>query len=259
MPRQPLSVVVCTLNEEAHIGRLLASVRWADEVLVLDCGSTDRTREIAQSEGARVETHPWAGYSRQKNEAARRASHDWILSLDADEVVDPTLAASIQEVLSSGPATHDGYAVKRQGDFLGVILPNSMRASKLRGFIRLYNRVHGQWDEAMDVHEVVRVPGDVHMLTGTLLHLKALDVDDFIVKFKDYATAEAHVLRERGTHARYRDLTLRPVARFCWHFFMKGEWRFGRLGAVHSGIKALSDFVRYAKLYELERGDRGGS
>lgn len=248
----PVSVVVCTLNEADKIGRLLDSVSWAEQVLVLDCGSTDATVEISRAAGADVEHHAWAGFSAQKNEAARRAKHDWVLSVDADEVVDEALGRSIRVALDAGPSPTEGFVVDRRGDFLGALLPNSTRRAKRRTFVRLYNRNCSSWDETMSVHEVVRVPGRLHDLDGCLLHLNDLKLDEYVVLFNRYASLEAAVLFDQGARTRVRDLTARPVARFVWHFVVKGEWRLGTRGAAHAGVKAMSDFLRYAKLLELQ-------
>lgn len=255
MARLPLSVVVCTLDEEAKIARMLRSVAFADEVVVLDSGSTDRTCEIARAAGASVHSQAWRGFSQQKNDAARLARHDWVLSLDADEIVDDDLQAALVDVLSGDPDPRDGWAVDRRGDFLGALLPNSSRPAARRAAVRLYHRGHSAWDEAMPVHEVVRVPGVSHPLPGTLLHVNGLHVADYVALFSRYAGLEADALREQGAQVRVRDLTLRPVARFVWHLAVKGEWRLGRRGLVHAGIKSMSDFLRYARLLELELGE----
>src|SRR4051794_23809286 len=147
--REPVSVIVCTLNEETTLPRLLRSVAWADEILVLDCGSADSTVTIAAEFGARVEHCSWLGFSGQKNEAARRASHNWVLSLDADEIVDEQLGESIQRALGGQPDSRDGFVVDRRGDFLGEILPNATRRAKRNSFVRLYNRTFSAWDETM--------------------------------------------------------------------------------------------------------------
>src|SRR5206468_10078743 len=99
-----LSVVIITLNEEANLGRTLASVAWADEVIVLDSGSTDRTREIAEAHGAKFVVEAWKGFAAQKNSALEKASGDWILSLDADEEVEPVLADEIRRVIAASPS-----------------------------------------------------------------------------------------------------------------------------------------------------------
>jgi (heptosyl)LPS beta-1,4-glucosyltransferase len=248
----PVSAVVCTLDEEAVIERCLSSVAWADELVVLDSGSGDATTSRARSAGARVFHHDWLGFSAQKNHAATLASHDWILSLDADEIVSPELAHSIQEVLSGPLDPRDGYWVDRRGDFLGVLLPNGSRPKRRRRFVRLYNRRHSAWDESMNVHEEVRCAGRRHRLGGVLLHWNDASLDELITLFNRYATAEAAELHAAGRRARAAEVVLRPVLRFLWHYVGTGDIRLGGRGVLHSGLKAAADYMRYAKLWELQ-------
>lgn len=250
MPR--LSAVIMTKNEAARIARCIGSVAWADEVLVIDSGSTDATREIAESLGARVAQQPWLGFSAQRNRGAALARHDWIFYLDADEVVTLELAESVQKVMTGTPDPRDAYAVDRRGDFLGVLLPNEARPSKRNNFIRLYNRQHSGYDEKMSVHEEVRFPGKAVPLSGVLLHWNDLNMDEYVLLFNRYATLEAHSLNTQGVKARPLDLIIRPVLRFLWSYLARGGWRLGTRGLLHALLKASSDFMRYAKLWEAQ-------
>lgn len=255
MPSQTapqLTVVVCTLDEQQVIDRCLASVRWADELLILDSGSTDATRAHAERHGARVIDQPWLGFSAQKNAGARLARHDWILSLDADEVVTPELAQSIRAALARRPAASDAFAVDRRSDFLGALLPNNARRSKRHSLVRLYNRRHAEWDETMSVHEVVRCSGSVRRLRGALLHWNEYSLDELFSLFNRYATVEAAELRRRGRRSPAIALVVWPLLRFAWHYVARGEFRLGTRGLVHAGLKATSDFMRYAKLWEAD-------
>ena len=247
-----LSAVIMTKNEEAKIARCISSVAWADEIFVIDSGSTDATKEIAESLGARVVEQPWLGFSAQRNRGAALAQHDWIFYADADEIVTPELAAAIQGVMAGTPDPKDGYAVDRRGDFLGVLLPNEARPSKRRNFIRLYNRLESAYDETMSVHEEVRFPGNAVPLAGILLHWNGLTMDEFIPLFNRYATIEARALHDNGVRARGTDVLIRPVLRFFWSYLAKGGWRLGTRGLMHSMLKASSDYMRYAKLWELQ-------
>ncbi len=253
-PRNPLSVVVCTKDEAPVIERCLASVRWADEVLVLDSGSTDGTRELAARMGAVVHEHPWLGFSAQKNRAAALARNDWVLSLDADEIVSEPLAAAIARATAGAMDPRDGYVVDRRMDFLGALLPNSARRAKRRRFVRLYNRRCSGWDEAMAVHEEIRCPGRLHQLRGPLLHWNDFTVDELVALFNRYATVEARELDAAGVRAGPSHLVLRPVLRFLWHAVARGEARVGTRGVAHAGLKAAAELMRYLKLYELQQG-----
>lgn len=248
----PLSVVIMTRNEADKIGRCLGSVVWADERLVIDSGSTDATTEIAASLGARVVQQAWLGFSAQRNRGAALARHDWIFYVDADELVTSELAAAVRAVMAGTPDPKDGYAVDRRGDFLGVLLPNEARPSKRRNFIRLYNRRYSAYDETMTVHEEVRFPGKAVPLNGLLLHWNGLSLDELVSLFNRYATVEARVLAQRGVRARGPDLIIRPILRFLWSYVASGGWRLGTRGLMHALLKASSDYMRYAKLWESQ-------
>ena len=118
MTQLPLSVTIITLNEEANIERALASVRWAADVVVVDSGSTDKTRELAEKMGARVFTNPWKGYGQQKNFAQAQTLQEWVLNIDADEEVSTELQSEIESILNS-PTPHSGYQIPRKTFYLG--------------------------------------------------------------------------------------------------------------------------------------------
>ncbi len=248
----PVTAVIMTKNEEAVISRCIRSVLWADEVLVIDSGSTDNTVAIAKSLGAVVYEQAWLGFSGQRNRGAELAQHDWVLFVDADEIVTPELAASVQAAMQGTPDARDSYAVDRRGDFLGVLLPNETRASKRKNFIRLYNRRFSHYDPNMSVHEEVRFPGKAIALQGLLLHWNGLGMDEYIPLFNRYASLEAAALSEQGVRARALDIFVRPLLRFGWSYFIKGGWRLGTRGLIHAMLKGVSDYLRYAKLWEMQ-------
>ncbi len=248
----PLSVVILTKNEEAFIERCLASVSWADEQIVLDSGSSDRTREIAAALGANVHEQAWLGWSAQRSKAISLAQHDWVFVLEADEVVTPELAAAIQTVMRQPRHNEDGYAIDRRNDFHGILLPNVKRRSKLINCVRLFNRCYSAYDATMVVHEEVRFPGKAIPLSGILLHWRGWKIDDQISALNRYATIEAEVLYNQGHRANSLSIILRPILRFLWCYIAKGCFRKGIQGLNYSIIRAISEYVRYAKLWEME-------
>lgn len=254
--RPGLSVIVCTLNEAARIERMIEHVQFADEILVLDCGSTDGTVERARAAGARVEHQDWLGFSRQKNRAAELAAHDWVLSLDADEIVDDDLGAAIVAALEGGPDPRDAFLVDRRGDFLGAVMPNPQREANRAANVRLYHRAHSRWDESMEIHELVQVPGTVHPLGGRLLHWNDLTIDQFVTMFNRYATTEAREMYAAGKRTSAPEVLARPVLRMGWVLFFRGAIRLRGHGLMYAAMRGLGDFVRYAKLWELQL--RGG-
>lgn len=254
-----VSAVIITLNEEAVLARAIKSVAWADEVLILDSGSSDGTVRLAESLGARVEHQAWLGFAKQRNRAAELALYDWVFQLDADEVVTPELAESALATLSGGsgggPDRH-AYAVDRRGDFLGVLLPNEARAVKRRNFIRLYDRRRAHFDEAMSVHEEVRFEGEPGSLKGVLLHWNGHTFGELVALFNRYADIEAAELDRQGKRATALDILFRPLLRFGWSYLVKGGWRLGTRGLMHALLKAQSDFIRYAKLWERQNASQ---
>ncbi|MDP8909496.1 MAG: glycosyltransferase family 2 protein [Chloroflexota bacterium] len=248
----PVSVLVLTKNEEMYIGRCLASVQWADEIVVVDAGSEDGTREIAAAHGAVVHEQPWLGYAPQRNKAAELAANDWVFFIDADEIVTADLARSIVETCATELDPADGYSVLRRGDFLGVLLPNDQRRSRRREFIRLYNRRCSRWDPEQIVHEQVIVPGRMRPLRGVLLHWRGQRMDEYVPTFNRYATLEAEMLARRGVRPTAAKLLYRPVLRFLWIYIRKGGFRLGARGVIWALLAASAEFFRYAKLWERQ-------
>lgn len=251
MPHR-ISVVVLTKNEEGFIGRCLTSVQWADEIVVLDAGSEDATREIAAAHGAVVYEQSWLGYAMQRNRAAELASNDWVFFIDADEIVTGELARSLVEARAGELDPRDGYSVLRRGDFLGILLPNEQRRSRRNEFVRLYNRRHSRWDTQQLVHEQIVVPGRRRPLRGVLLHWRGYVMDEYIPTFNRYATLEAEMLARGGVRATGPKLLYRPILRFMWIYVRKGGFRLGARGVIWALLIASAEFFRYAKLWERE-------
>lgn len=247
-----LSVIVITRNEAAHIADCLDSVAFADEIIVLDSGSTDATCELARAHGAHVEVNAeWPGFGPQKNRALDLATGDWVLSLDADERVPPELAEEIQRVLADPGA--DGYRVARLSNFCGRWMRHS-------GWwpdrvLRLFRRLAGRFTDDV-VHEHVEVEGRVATLSGHLLHYPYASLEAFIDKINRYSSEAA-----LKAHARGRRTTLMgPFGHAAWTFFRHYGLRRGFLdgwqGLVLAGMAATGSFYRYAKLYWLSRRSR---
>ena len=158
--RATVSVAIITLNEETNLPRTLASVNWADEIVIVDSGSTDATRDIAQSYGARFAAEPWSGFAMQKNLAISLCTSDWVLSLDADESVSPELAASIQKALAS-PPSQTAYALRRRNFFLGRWIRHGGYYPDAK--LRLFARGQATFRET-PVHETIAFAGTITTL-----------------------------------------------------------------------------------------------
>jgi len=246
-------VVILAKDEERFIRRCIDNASWADEVIVLDSGSEDATREIAAGSGATVHEQEWLGWPLQRNRAIDLASHDWVLYLESDEIVTPELATSIREVTSSSMDPRDGYSVDRRGDFMGLLLPNPSRRSKRQSLVRFLNRHYSRWDPQELVHDDVRPPGRRIPLDGLLLHWRAFDMDEYVTALNRYATLEVEMLSRRGVRATGAKLAYRPVLRFLWCYVCKQGFKLGARGLIWSLLKAMSEYVRYAKLWEQQR------
>jgi len=189
-----LTVTVITLNEAANIDACLASVGFADEILVVDAGSTDGTPDLARARRARVIVRDWPGYSAQKNYAAAQAAHDWILSVDADERVTPELAAEIQRVLASEPAA-TGYRGPRVTWHLGRWIRVTDWYPDYQ--LRLYDRRRARW-AARRVHESVTADGPVGQLTHDLQHYAYRDIGHHLATMDRYTTLAAEEMHAAG-------------------------------------------------------------
>jgi glycosyltransferase involved in cell wall biosynthesis len=247
-----VSVVILTKNEARLISRAISSVGWANEVVVVDSGSTDQTCELAKGLGARVHHQDWLGWRMQHEAAAARASHDWIFSMDADEIVTPQLGAAIVEALRSNPDPRDGFVLERREEFLGILMPNMRRRSNRKSFVRLYNRTCGRYDPALDIHEQIRCPGRLHSLEGPLLHWRNYTIGQQADTLNRNAEIEARMLVRKST-GRWGGLWLigKPVLRFLWLYIACGNWRFGTRGYIWSVMHSGAEFLRQAKAWEL--------
>ena len=214
MPK--LSVTIITLNEAAHIEAAIASVAWADEIIVVDSGSSDDTVRLAQRAGARVESRAWTGWVDQKNFASTLATNDWILSLDADERVTPALAAEVRALLAGTPA-HVGYRVPRVAFHLGRWIRTTDFYPDYQ--TRLYDRRAGRW-RGQYVHESVSCDGPVARLTHELEHYSFDGLADQIDRLNRYSTLAARQMYENGRRTSALGLMVHPVAAFLRNYVL---------------------------------------
>ncbi len=247
MPK--LSVTVITRNEAEHVGAALQSVAWADELVVIDSRSTDDTVAIARQYTDRVEVRDWPGYVEQKNYAASIASHDWILSLDADERVTPELADAIRAALAGDPP-HAAYRLTRVTWHLGRWVRTTDWYPDFQ--TRLYDRRAARWTGRY-VHESVSADGSVGRLRGELQHYAYHGIADHLETIDRYSTYAAKEMFERGRRAGLVDLAVHPPLAFLRNYLAKGGIRDGAAGFVISRMNAYYVFLKFAKLWELQR------
>jgi len=255
-PACKLSVAVIARDEEAQIADCLDSVLWADEIVVVDTGSTDRTRELCRKYTPHVHTRPWTGYAEAKNEALALASGEWILSLDADERVAATLRVEIEELCQRPlELLADGYAIPRRNYLWGRWLRHGGLYPDYQ--IRLFKRGKGCF-KVQRVHESIRIEGRVERLKQPLEHYSYQRLGDVIVRLDRYADLAALDLRDRQRPFCVLGLVTRPLGRFLRNYVLKQGFRDGIPGLIMAVSYAYSVFAREAKLWELTRGCAAG-
>jgi len=245
-----LSVTVITKNEAADIAEALESAAWADEIVVVDSASADDTVAIARRFTDRVIVREWPGYGAQKNYAAAAASHDWILSLDADERITPALAAEIRATLAGAPA-QAGYRVPRLNWHLGRWIRTTDWYPDYQ--LRLYDRRSGQWT-GRHVHESVSVAGRAGTLQGELHHFPYRDIADHLETIDRYTTFAARQMHEEGRRAGLLQIGGHPPLAFVRNYLLRGGIRDGIPGFIISALNAYYVFLKFAKLWELRQG-----
>jgi glycosyltransferase involved in cell wall biosynthesis len=249
-----LTVTIITRNESANIGAALASVSWADEIVVVDSHSTDDTVAIARRATDRVVVRDWPGFSAQKNFAASEASHDWILSIDADERVTPALADEVRRVVDGEP-TARGFRIPRVSYYLGRWVRTTDWYPDPQ--LRLYDRRAAQWVGAY-VHESVSVTGGaVGRLRAELQHIPYRDIAHHIQTIDRYTTLSAAQMRERGRTVSAPGVAARSAAAFLRNYLLKGGWKDGAVGLMVSGLNSYYVYLKFAKLWEAQRREAG--
>ena len=247
-----ISATIITLNEERNLARAIESLRCADEILVVDSGSTDRTVEIAQKLGARVLESEWPGYANQKNFAAEKAFHDWILSLDADESVSEALEAEIWKLKKSG-AEFDAYTMPRLAQYLGRWIRHSGWYPDRK--IRLYDRRKAKWEGAY-VHESLRVDGKIGRLEGNLLHFTCASLSEHLRTMDRYTTLAAEQLLSTGEKPTWSRLILDPSWTFVQTYVLKLGFLDGLEGLAIAYMAAFYNFLKFAKAKFMSFGRR---
>jgi glycosyltransferase involved in cell wall biosynthesis len=249
----PLSVTIITRDEAAHIEACIASVSWADEILVVDSGSTDDTVQLAERAGARVLVNPWPGYGAQKNFAAEAALHDWILSIDADERVTAGLAAEVRQRIASA-GQEAGFRIPRVTWHLGRWWRCTDWYPDYQ--LRLYHRRRASWRPSL-VHESVAPAGPVANLTNDLEHFAYRDISHHTTTIDRYTTLAAREMFASGRRASLVDLFVHPTAAFLRNYLLKRGCLAGAAGLIVSGMNAHYVFLKFAKLWALEHQSAG--
>lgn len=238
-----ISAIVLTLNEERHLPDCLASLSWADEIVVFDSGSTDATARIASAAGARVVTRAFDHYAGQRDAALRSVSSEWVLFVDADERIPEALRDEIRSVLARPEA---GWWIPRHNYLFG-------RLTKHTGWypdyqLRLLRREKARYDPTRPVHELVLLDGVAGHLTQPMVHLNYETVGEFVKKQTYYAAYDADRLALEGVRAKPHHLLSQPLRHFWWRFVTLQGWRDGFHGLRLSVLMARFEFEKYRLL-----------
>lgn len=248
MPK--VSAVIIAKDEEERLPDALRSVAFCDEVLVVDGGSGDRTRALAEDAGARVLVNaPWPGYVAQRNHASNSACHDWVLAVDADERVTPALRDEIQALQAKGFA-HAGYRIPRAAHYLGRFIRATDWYPDPQ--LRLYDRRRGRWQGAL-VHESVRVDGPVGRLRGDLEHYTYRDVSHHMQTIDRYTTLWAEQAYAEGQRAGALAAAFTCGWAFFRNYVLRRGFLLGSAGLTVSTLNAYYTFAKMAKLAERAR------
>jgi len=255
LDRPPVSVCYVVKNEADRIEESLRSVTWAEEIVILDSGSTDTTVEICRRYTDRVEHEEWRGYVAQKNLAVDRASHEWVLSLDGDEVLSPELAGEIQRELSAHHRETDGFTMPRKTWYLGRWIRHGSWYPDRK--LRLWRKSAGRWG-GEDPHDRVELASARRRaLRHPILHYSYRDVSHHVSTIDRFTSITARGWRDQGRRFRWLGALLHPPAKFVEVYVVKRGFLDGIAGffiAVHASYYT---FLKYAKLYELERDGDG--
>lgn len=246
------SVSVCIIckNEADIIHRCLSSVKWANEIIVVDSGSADNTVEIAKQYTDRVIFHEWEGYVKQKNYALSLATCEWVFSLDADEECTDKLRDQILEAVKNDNGAIDGYEMKRHPFYLGKWINHCGWYPDWK--MRLARRTKAKW-EGMDPHDKLVVDGKVKTLDGDINHYNYRSFVEQLKTIDSFSTIVAKQWREAGKRFNIVSAALHPMFKFIETYFWKLGFLDGIPGLVICGSSAFYVFCKYAKLYELER------
>jgi len=244
-----LSVVVLAHNDENSIGKTFESIKWADEIIVIDDGSSDNTKNISEKYTDKIFTRLLNGdFSAQRNFGINKARGDWVMFVDSDEIVSHNLRLEIQEVLKIQALKGiNGFFLKRKDFFLGRQLIYG-ETSKVR-LLRLARKGAGKWERP--VHEIWKIKGRTEQLTSPILHNAHENLTVFINKINNYSTLNAFYLFNNGVRVRKTDILLYPIAKFILNYIIKKGFLDGTHGFIMAMIMSLHSYLTRAKLYFL--------
>ncbi len=243
----PISAVIITLNSSATLEATLKSVAWCDEIIVVDSGSTDETKEICQKYSCKFSFHQFEGFGLQKKIATDLAKYDWILSIDSDEVLTPELQHEIKELLSQGDIPCSGYKIAQTLVFMGKIFKYGKETHQYP--LRLFNRKYGNFNSSQ-VHEKIIVQGETSKLKNILLHYSYRDISNYFEKFNSYSSYASEEAFKIGKKSSKLKLLVKLPLTFFIQYFVYGNFLNGFPGLIWSINSSFYTYVKYLKIYE---------
>lgn len=249
-----VSAVIITYNEENIIEQTLSKLWWCDEILIIDSGSTDKTVEICRQFGCDILTRTFEGYGEQKIYGVTKAKNDWILCIDADEVLSEALIKEIHNELNKSEIVFSGFAIPRTLVYMNEPFRYGKEANA--PIIRLFNRKSGGWDGAL-VHEKVVLSGEVGKLSNIILHYSYFSYAQHLHKINEYSSLGATKLLQKGKYKNKYIVALCIPFNFFKYYVLDRNFLNGFNGFAWSLLSAFSHFLKYAKLVELRKNSRG--
>ena len=248
--RETISACIITYNEEKNIRRCLESVQWADEIIVVDSLSTDRTVEICREFTDKIVQKTWPGYIGQKNFAIDCASNEWVLCIDADEMVSSELRQEILGEFQKADETVDGYFCPRRTFYLGKWIKHGGWYPDYK--LRLFKRSKGRWGGA-DPHDKVVLSGKAKYLKSDLYHFTYRNLSHQLKTIDNFSTISAEIFSRQGKRFNLINLLIRPPIKFITTYIFKKGFLDGLPGLIISVSSSFYVFLKYAKLWEKER------
>lgn len=243
-----LSVIIITKNEAGHIGRCLESVSWADEIIVLDSGSTDETVAICESYGAQVYVTDWPGFGPQKQRALDKATHEWVLSLDADEYIDANLTTALKTAIRDNTA--DGFEIPRLSSYCGRDIHHAGWWPDY--VLRLFKRHKGRFTDDV-VHETIQVSGTILKLSTPIRHEAFVDPSEVLSKINHYSSLGAEKLYAHGKTSHLGKALYKGFWTFFRCYFLQAAFLDGPEGLMLAISNAEGTYYKYLKLRQLHK------
>ena len=242
-----LTVIILTLNEEILLPECLKSLSWAEDKLVFDSGSTDRTCDIAIEHGARVVQRCFDNYAAQRNAALSETESEWVLFIDADERVGVDLVNEMHVAIQD--QYRSGWMIPRHNYIFGKLVLNAGWYPDYQ--LRLFKQEFGSYYSDRHVHELLDLKGSIGRLHHPIIHQNYVDVSEFIIKQRHYAKYEAYMLHNQGIVSRAHNYLLQPIRQFLWRYMTLSGWRSGYHGLLLCVLMAYSQYMIYQELSRL--------